>query len=158
MERFYDPLHGGVFLDGQPINEMNVQEYRKNIALVSQEPVRVTFLFIPSRSGVLIIDRVRRHFTLVLFASTSCLVPRSQGKRSHRKSSSRLAEMQTSCHSSRACLSTCITPFYIFVSVADFLFHSGFDTDVGGKGSQLSGGQKRKFAHLIVRQGSCTDG
>lgn len=54
MERFYDPLHGGVYLDGQPINEMNVQEYRKNIALVSQEPVRVTFPFIPSCSGVLI--------------------------------------------------------------------------------------------------------
>lgn len=54
MERFYDPLHGGVYLDGQPINEMNVQEYRKNIALVSQEPVCPTFLFIPSCSGVLI--------------------------------------------------------------------------------------------------------
>lgn len=39
MERFYDPLHGAVYLDGQPISEMNVQEYRKNIALVSQEPV-----------------------------------------------------------------------------------------------------------------------
>lgn len=39
MERFYDPLHGNIYLDDQPINEMNVQEYRKNIALVSQEPV-----------------------------------------------------------------------------------------------------------------------
>ena len=39
LERFYDPLAGAVHLDGQNISEMNVQEYRKNIALVSQEPV-----------------------------------------------------------------------------------------------------------------------
>lgn len=38
VERFYDPLHGRVTFDGQAINELNVQEYRKNIALVSQEP------------------------------------------------------------------------------------------------------------------------
>ncbi|KAI6041410.1 ste6-like protein [Pisolithus marmoratus] len=38
IERFYDPLVGRILLDGQPINECNVQEYRKQIALVSQEP------------------------------------------------------------------------------------------------------------------------
>ncbi|KAI6166709.1 P-loop containing nucleoside triphosphate hydrolase protein, partial [Pisolithus thermaeus] len=38
IERFYDPLVGQVLLDGQPINECNIQEYRKQIALVSQEP------------------------------------------------------------------------------------------------------------------------
>ncbi|KAF9242522.1 P-loop containing nucleoside triphosphate hydrolase protein [Melanogaster broomeanus] len=38
IERFYDPLAGQVLLDGQPINEFNVQEYRKHISLVSQEP------------------------------------------------------------------------------------------------------------------------
>lgn len=53
MERFYDPLHGAVYLDGQPINEMNVQEYRKNIALVSQEPVCASSPSSRSRSGVL---------------------------------------------------------------------------------------------------------
>lgn len=39
IERFYDPLSGQILLDGQRINEFNVQEYRKQIALVSQEPV-----------------------------------------------------------------------------------------------------------------------
>lgn len=39
IERFYDPLEGQVLLDGEPINEFNIQEYRKQIALVSQEPV-----------------------------------------------------------------------------------------------------------------------
>ncbi|KAI0032067.1 P-loop containing nucleoside triphosphate hydrolase protein [Vararia minispora EC-137] len=38
VERFYDPLSGRVTLDGTSINEFNVQEYRKHIALVSQEP------------------------------------------------------------------------------------------------------------------------
>ncbi|KAI5988980.1 P-loop containing nucleoside triphosphate hydrolase protein [Pisolithus albus] len=42
IERFYDPLVGRVLLDGQPINEYNVQEYRKQIALVSQEPTLYT--------------------------------------------------------------------------------------------------------------------
>ncbi|KAF9221679.1 P-loop containing nucleoside triphosphate hydrolase protein [Gyrodon lividus] len=38
IERFYDPLAGQILLDGHPINEFNIQEYRKQIALVSQEP------------------------------------------------------------------------------------------------------------------------
>ena len=47
VERFYDPLVGTVYLDEQPISELNVTEYRKHIALVSQEPVSV----LPSYSG-----------------------------------------------------------------------------------------------------------
>ncbi|KAH9483459.1 ABC multidrug transporter mdr1 [Psilocybe cubensis] len=38
LERFYDPIAGHICLDGQKINELNVGEYRKHIALVSQEP------------------------------------------------------------------------------------------------------------------------
>jgi ATP-binding cassette subfamily B (MDR/TAP) protein 1 len=38
VERFYDPLSGKITIDGQSISELNVQEYRKNLALVSQEP------------------------------------------------------------------------------------------------------------------------
>jgi ATP-binding cassette subfamily B (MDR/TAP) protein 1 len=38
IERFYDPLAGRILLDGQNIAELNVQDYRKQIALVSQEP------------------------------------------------------------------------------------------------------------------------
>ena len=38
IERFYDPLAGRVLLDGQDISQLNVQEYRKHVALVSQEP------------------------------------------------------------------------------------------------------------------------
>ncbi|KAI0755198.1 P-loop containing nucleoside triphosphate hydrolase protein [Daedaleopsis nitida] len=38
IERFYDPLAGAVYLDERPITKYNVSEFRKHIALVSQEP------------------------------------------------------------------------------------------------------------------------
>lgn len=38
LERFYDPLAGGVFVDGKEISRLNVNHYRSFLALVSQEP------------------------------------------------------------------------------------------------------------------------
>ena len=38
MERFYDPLAGGVYVDGREISNLNVKQYRSHLALVSQEP------------------------------------------------------------------------------------------------------------------------
>jgi len=38
IERFYDPLAGEIYLDGELITDLNIQEYRKQMALVSQEP------------------------------------------------------------------------------------------------------------------------
>lgn len=38
LERFYDPLVGGVFIDGKEVSSLNVNQYRSFIALVSQEP------------------------------------------------------------------------------------------------------------------------
>ncbi|KAK3322314.1 P-loop containing nucleoside triphosphate hydrolase protein [Apodospora peruviana] len=38
LERFYNPLAGGIFVDGKEISSLNVNEYRSFIALVSQEP------------------------------------------------------------------------------------------------------------------------
>ena len=38
MERFYDPLSGGVYVDGKEISSLNLNQYRSHIALVSQEP------------------------------------------------------------------------------------------------------------------------
>jgi ATP-binding cassette subfamily B (MDR/TAP) protein 1 len=38
LERFYDPLSGGVFVDGKEISSLNLNDYRSYIALVSQEP------------------------------------------------------------------------------------------------------------------------
>jgi ATP-binding cassette subfamily B (MDR/TAP) protein 1 len=38
MERFYNPLSGGIFIDGREISSLNLNEYRSHLALVSQEP------------------------------------------------------------------------------------------------------------------------
>ena len=38
LERFYDPLTGGVYVDGKEISGLNLNDYRKQLALVSQEP------------------------------------------------------------------------------------------------------------------------
>lgn len=38
LERFYDPLVGGIYVDGTEISSFNVNEYRSHLALVSQEP------------------------------------------------------------------------------------------------------------------------
>lgn len=38
LERFYDPLAGGVYVDGQEISALNITQYRAYLALVSQEP------------------------------------------------------------------------------------------------------------------------
>lgn len=38
LERFYDPLVGGIFVDGKEISSLNLNDYRSYIALVSQEP------------------------------------------------------------------------------------------------------------------------
>lgn len=38
LERFYNPLAGGIFVDGREISGLNVNDYRSFIALVSQEP------------------------------------------------------------------------------------------------------------------------
>lgn len=38
LERFYDPLAGGVYIDGLEISRLNLNDYRAQLALVSQEP------------------------------------------------------------------------------------------------------------------------
>lgn len=38
LERFYDVLSGGVYVDGKDISRLNINSYRSFLALVSQEP------------------------------------------------------------------------------------------------------------------------
>jgi ATP-binding cassette subfamily B (MDR/TAP) protein 1 len=38
LERFYDPLVGGIYIDGKEISTLAINDYRSFIALVSQEP------------------------------------------------------------------------------------------------------------------------
>lgn len=39
IERFYDPEHGGVYVDGHDIREFDPHWYHSHVALVSQEPI-----------------------------------------------------------------------------------------------------------------------
>ncbi|KAJ5212040.1 GTPase-activating protein [Penicillium cinerascens] len=38
LERFYDPVLGGIYVDGKEISSFNINNYRSHLALVSQEP------------------------------------------------------------------------------------------------------------------------
>ena len=42
IQRFYDPDHGRILLDGQDIKTLNVAWLRSHIGIVSQEPVLFT--------------------------------------------------------------------------------------------------------------------
>jgi ABC-type multidrug transport system fused ATPase/permease subunit len=39
IQRFYDPDHGQIFLDGRNLTKLNVAWLRTHIGIVSQEPV-----------------------------------------------------------------------------------------------------------------------
>jgi ATP-binding cassette subfamily B (MDR/TAP) protein 1 len=107
IERFYDPVAGAVLVDGENISELNVQEYRKNLSLVSQEPT-------------LYAGTVR--FNVLLGA----IKPHDEVTQE---------EIESACRDANI--------FDFVKSLPD-----GFDTEVGGKGSQLSGGQKRTQCSL----------
>lgn len=38
LERFYDPVAGGIYIDGKEISSLHLKDYRNFLALVSQEP------------------------------------------------------------------------------------------------------------------------
>jgi len=42
LERFYDPTSGSILVDGHDISKLNIPTYRKQIAIVQQEPVLFT--------------------------------------------------------------------------------------------------------------------
>jgi ATP-binding cassette subfamily B (MDR/TAP) protein 1 len=99
IERFYDPLQGAVTIDGRDITKLNVQEYRKHVALVSQEPTLY--------SGTIKFN--------ILLGATKPFDEVTQ------------EEVEEACRNA---------------NILDFIqsLPQGFDTEVGGKGSQLSGG------------------
>jgi ATP-binding cassette subfamily B (MDR/TAP) protein 1 len=98
VERFYDPLHGTVKIDGRDISKLNVQEYRKHVALVSQEPTLY--------SGTIKFN--------ILLGATKPVEEVTQ------------EELEEACRDA---------------NILEFIksLPQGFDTEVGGKGSQLSG-------------------
>ena len=143
IERFYDPLAGGIFvrasslrgvyglnrlfqLDEEPVAELNVQEYRKELALVSQEPT-------------LYAGTVR--FNILLGA----IKPVSEVTEEEIENACRDANILDFIQSLPKYVKRCLT-----CTCVERFSHSGFDTEVGGKGSQLSGGQKRPSLLLFM--------
>ena len=39
LERFYNPTEGSITLDGQPINKLDIHDYRHHMGYIGQEPV-----------------------------------------------------------------------------------------------------------------------
>lgn len=105
IERFYDPSSGEILLDDQPISQINISEYRKHIALVSQEPT-------------LYAGTIR--FNILLGATK----PESEVTEE---------EIENACRDA---------------NVLDFIqsLPNGFETEVGGKGSRFSVGQRQRIA------------
>ena len=45
LERFYDPTSGAVYVDRIALPEYHLRDYRKNLAIVSQEPTYLHLLY-----------------------------------------------------------------------------------------------------------------
>lgn len=103
IERFYDPDEGSIEFEGVDIRELNLEWYRDQISIVSQEPTL---------------------FSGTIAKNISYGAPNATMK-----------EIEEAAKQANA---------YDFVKS----FPQGFDTDVGEGGTQLSGGQKRRFMVL----------
>jgi ATP-binding cassette subfamily B (MDR/TAP) protein 1 len=119
LERFYDPLSGRITLDGHDVAALNVAAYRSRIALVAQE-------------SALYAGSVR---TNVLLGSD-----RPEGEVTQ-------ADIEAACKAAkcvRAVREAILRAETRSHSIHDFVMQlpQGYDTELGGKGAQLSGGQR----------------
>ena len=104
IERFYDPDEGSIEFEGVDIRELNLEWYRDQISIVSQEPTL---------------------FSGTIAKNISYGAPNATMK-----------EIEEAAKQANA---------YEFI----LSFPQGFDTDVGEGGTQLSGGQKRRFIYMF---------
>ena len=105
MERFYNPASGSILVDGQDISTMNVNQYRKHVSLVAQEPT-------------LYQGTIRENILMGAGRNPDTITEE---------------ELVRACKESNA--------YDFIMSLPD-----GFNTVVGGKGSNFSGGQKQRIA------------
>jgi ATP-binding cassette subfamily B (MDR/TAP) protein 1 len=138
VERFYDSLVGihvislksacrltAFQLDDKLITDPNVQEYRKPLALVSQQPT-------------LYAGSVR--FNILLGA----IKPESEATQE---------EIKNACHDANILDFQSLPKYvecYFLYAYAHPNLYSGFDTEVSGKGSQLSGWQKHMYFFPVL--------
>lgn len=119
LERFYDPLAGGIFVDGKEISSLNINNYRSFLALVSQEPT-------------LYQGSIREN---VLLGADREDVPEEA-----------IIQACKDANIYEFILSLPYVAIRIFTDLKLIYLSDGFSTVVGSKGSMLSGGQKQRIA------------
>lgn len=115
ISRFYDPSTGTILLDGRDIRSIPLNEYRSYIALVSQDAV--------------LYEVCTGHFP-----TPRCAKVVRQG--TFRENITLGETSITQEQLEKACRDASILEFIQSLP-------QGFDTNVGFKGSQMSGGQKQ---------------
>ena len=128
IERFYDPLSGGLSLDGTELRDLNIGWLRSQVGIVSQEPV----LF-----GTSIAENIRygANFREV---SDDEVVEAAKAANIHTFIES-LPQVHTAVY-------VTLRKRLYYLPLHLSLFLQGFNTNVGSKGTQLSGGQKQRIA------------
>ena len=84
LERFYLPMSGQVYLDGNDISTLNLRWLRKHIALVSQEPILFSITIYESIAHGLVGTEHEHVSTIALLAASSLTIirPRRVSRRS----------------------------------------------------------------------------
>ena len=125
LQRFYDPSHGSVSLDGNDFKDINLKWLRSQIGIVAQEPV----LFDAS-----IADNIR-YGALFRDVSEDEIISAAKQANIHDFIET-LPMVSCSIHH------ITVVQIVTFTSCCS----QGYNTNAGAKGAQMSGGQKQRIA------------
>lgn len=128
LERFYDILSGCIFVDGKDISQLNVNSYRSQLALVSQEPT-------------LYQGTIRSN---ILLGSNDPNVTEDAVIKACKEAN--IYDFIISLPYVSSPVSDVSSFLVILLYYIDWQYREGLDTIVGSKGSMLSGGQKQRVA------------
>jgi ATP-binding cassette subfamily B (MDR/TAP) protein 1 len=126
LERFYLPMSGQVYLDGNDISKLNLRWLRRHIALVSQEPILFSMSIYESISHGLVGTEFEHVSTCTLLAASTLITIQAE-------ESVRTKLIEEAAKTANA---------YDFIMDLP----KQFQTKVGERGNLLSGGQKQRIA------------
>jgi len=150
--RFYDPITGSVTLDGVPISDLNVNSFVSSSSLplsfsvleltsffpVASDPSQREQVSLVSQEPTLYSGTVR--FNILLGA----VIPPEQVTQSELEEACRSANILEFIQSLPVSLSSFLRVSQLLSLTFRLVFsQDGFETQVGGKGTMLSGGQKQ---------------
>jgi len=135
LERFYLPMSGQVFLDGNDISTLNLRWLRRHIALVSQEPILFSITIYESIAHGLVGTEFEHVSRSAICAATRLTIQAEE--------SVKMKLIEDAAKTANA---------YDFVMDLP----KQFQTKVGERGNLLSGGQKQRIAIArAVRTSRC---